>query len=217
MNYRARQIRSMWGKDTARKEQEWALERAQFQQDILNLQNSTDAKIIENLEQDLKKKQDLLNQTINLLGASEIKTLSDLETLLEGKTLKELKESHAQELETKIANRNSEINSLSQKLNHLKEKTQFYLENLKTKESIISEYQQEIKAQEQNLTTLQKAKEKLTQSKDQLETELNQNLSLKEAKISTLETNLLQLAKQKLTNQKQSRALVEQIEKEWKD
>ena len=56
MNYRARQVRSMWGKNVAQLEAQWNQERHQLQQDILNLQNSTDAKIIEQLEQDLKKK-----------------------------------------------------------------------------------------------------------------------------------------------------------------
>ena len=178
------------------------------------MQNSTDAKIIENLEETVQKKQTLLNDTINLLGSAEIKSLSDLETLLEGKTLKELKENYQQELETEIANRNQEINKLVEQLDSTKERLTFFKDNLKTKESIISEYQQEIKEKDQNLSTLQKAQEKLTKRKDQLEKDLNQNLTLKEAKINTLETNLLQLAKQKLTNQKQSKALVEQIEKE---
>jgi len=54
------------------------------------LQNSTDAKVIEQLEKDLTKQKDLLNQTIELLGNEDIKSLTDLQTLLKGKTLKEL-------------------------------------------------------------------------------------------------------------------------------
>jgi chromosome segregation ATPase len=215
MNYRANQLRMQHRQNLAKLEQNWALERAQFQQDLLNLQNSTDAKIIENLEQDLKKKSDLLNQTISLLGASEIKTLTDLENLLEGKTLKELKESHSQELATKINSRNQEINKLVSQLDNTKERLKFHQDNLKTKEGIINDFKKEVAEKDQSLSALQKAQEKLAKSKDQLEEDLNHNLSLKEAKISTLETNLLNLAKQKLTNQKQSRALVEQIEKEW--
>jgi hypothetical protein len=167
------------------------------------LQNSTDAKIIEGLEQENKKKQDLLNQTINLLGASEIKTLTDLQTLLEGKTLKELKESQQAQLQT----RNEEINKLVSQLDQSQEKLQFYTENLKTKEQIISEYQQEIKQKDTK-------QEKLATAHEQRETELNHNLSLKESKISHLETNLLQLAKQKLVKQKEARALVEQLQKD---
>jgi len=62
------------------------------------LQNSTDAKIIEGLELEVKKKQNLLNDTVNLLGAEDIKSLSDIENLLKGQTLKELKQNHRQEL-----------------------------------------------------------------------------------------------------------------------
>jgi chromosome segregation ATPase len=178
------------------------------------LQNSTDAKIIEQLEETIKKKQNLLDDTIDLLGKEDINTLNDLEALLEGKTLKELKESHARELETKIQNRNAEINSLAQKLDHTKERLQFFTENLKTKESIINDFKKEVAEKDQNLTSLQNQQEKLTKRKDQLEEKLNHNLSLKEAKISELETSLFNLAKTKLANQKQAKALIEQIEKE---
>jgi uncharacterized damage-inducible protein DinB len=145
-----------------------------------------------------------------LLGQEDINTLNDLQTLLEGKTLKELKKAHLEQIQT----RNSEINSLSQKLDHLKEKTQFYLENLKTKEGIIEDYKKEVAEKDNNLTSLQKAQEKLTKSKDQLEEKLNHNLPLKEAKISELETSLFNLAKTKLANQKQAKTLIEQLEKE---
>jgi len=120
----------MWERDIAQREQNWTQERQQFQQDILNLQNSTDAKIIESLEKENQKKQTLLNDTINLLGASEIKSLADLENLLGGKTLKELKEAH----QVQLQNRNAEINNLTQQLDQLKEKLTFYTDNLKTKE-----------------------------------------------------------------------------------
>ena len=86
MNYRSRQIRSMWQRDIAAKKQAWQAQEQNYKQDIINLQNSTDAKVIEQLEQDLTKQKDLLNQTIELLGKEEIKTLTDLQTLLEGKT-----------------------------------------------------------------------------------------------------------------------------------
>ena len=171
-------------------------------------------KDIENLEKDLKKKQQTINNLVNALGPEEIKSLSDLETLLEGKTLKELKENYQQELETKINSRNQEINKLVEQLDSTKERLKFHQDNLKTKESIINDFKKEVIEKDQNLNTLQKAQEKLTKRKDQLEQDLNQNLSLKEAKINTLETNLLQLAKTKLANQKQAKALVEQIEKE---
>jgi hypothetical protein len=178
------------------------------------LQNSTDAKILENLEKDLKKKQQTINNLVNTLGPEEIKTLTDLENLLEGKTLKELKESHSQELATKINSRNQEINKLVSQLDNTKERLKFHQDNLKTKESIITEYQQEIKEKDLNLTSLQKSQEKLAKAKEQREAELKEQLTLTGQKINSLETNLLQLAQQKLTNQKQAKALVEELEKE---
>jgi hypothetical protein len=193
----------------------------------------------------------LLNQTINLLGAAEIKTLTDLENLLEGKTLKELKESYSQalaktkqeltnqheqkqtQLEQTFANteqdyqirieaRNQEINKIATQLDKTKEKLIFYTENLKTKESIIAEYQQEVKDKDQNFATLQNQQENLEKQlqKEKSKTEktrtaAQENINLAKQKIVDLENNLLALAKQKLTNQKQAKALVEQIETEW--
>jgi len=91
-----------------------------------------------------------------LLGAGEIKTLADLENLLGGKTLKELKEAHQAQLQ----NRKAEINNLAEQLDKSKERLQFYTDNLKTKESLIEEYQQTIQASEeyktQSQATLQK-------------------------------------------------------------
>jgi len=69
-----------------------------------------------------------------LLGAADIKNLTDLENLLTGKSLKELKQSYQ-----------SEIKELFSQLETLKDKLQFYTDNLKTKESLITEYQAEIK------------------------------------------------------------------------
>ena len=60
MNYRANQLRMQHRQNLAKLEQNWALERHQFQQDILNLQNSTDAKVIENLEKTIAQKQNSL-------------------------------------------------------------------------------------------------------------------------------------------------------------
>jgi hypothetical protein len=72
-----------------------------------------------------------------LLGAGEIKSLADLQALLEGKTLKELKEAHQAQLQ----NRKAEINKLAEQLDKNKDRLQFYTDNLKTKESLISDYQ----------------------------------------------------------------------------
>jgi len=206
MNYRANQLRMQHRQQLAKLEADWALEKHQYQQDIINLQNSTDAKIIEQLEQDLKKKQTLLNDTINLLGAGEIKSLSDLETMLEGKTLKELinqKEKTIIGLNKsyeKLAQKKQEqANQLEQQLEQTRERLKFYQDNLKTKEGIIEDYKKDLA--------------RANQSRERRK----ERLDLAQAKINTLETNLLQLAKQKLTNQKQAKELVEQIEKERKE
>ena len=52
----------------AKLEQAWLTKEQTYKQDILNLQNSTDAKIIEGLEKDLQKKQQTINDLVNTLG-----------------------------------------------------------------------------------------------------------------------------------------------------
>ena len=156
MNYRGRQVKLMWERDIIKKTQEWLTKEQTYKQDIINLQNSTDAKIIEGLEKDLQKKQNLLDDTVNLLGSADIHNLNDLENLLGGKTLKELKEAHLEQLQT----RNAEINKLAEQLDESKDKLQFYTDNLKTKEQIINDYQKSEQAwaefKTQTQTTLQK-------------------------------------------------------------
>jgi hypothetical protein len=127
--------------------------------------------------------------------------------------LKELKENHR----LQVQNRNQEINKLVEQLDNTKERLKFHQDNLKTKEGIITEYQQETKNQAETLIALQNQKEQLSQAKEQREAELSQQLTLTGQKIVSLEISLLNLSKQKLTNQKQAKALVEQIEKEWKE
>ena len=200
MNYRGRQVKLMWERDITRRQQDWDQERHQFQQDILNLQNSTDAKIIENLEQEVKKKQTLLNDTINLLGAGEIKSLTDLENLLGGKTLKEL----IQTQENQVQNRKAEINKLAEQLDQSKEKLQFYTDNLKTKEQIISDYQKSEQTWAEFKTKTQATLQKWVEWEQ-----------VKQQKTADLETQLLNLAKQKLTNKKVAQKLVSQLEEQW--
>jgi hypothetical protein len=151
----------------------------------LNLQNSTEAKVIEQLEQDLQKQKDLLNQTIDLLGKKEIKTLSDLANLLGGQTLKGLidqKERTIMGLNRsyeKLAQKQQEqAKELTQQLEQTNERLKFSQDNLKTQEGIIEDYKKD----------------------------------LAQAKISELENQLLNLAKQKLTKQKQAKELLTQIE-----
>jgi len=77
------------------------------------------------LEETLKKKQDLLDQTIALLGKDEVKTLSDLKTILKGQTLKgllALQGQKQQDLETQL------INLAKQKIANKKEASQLLTE-----------------------------------------------------------------------------------------
>lgn len=159
------------------------------------MQNSTDAKIIEGLEQEAKKKQTLLDNTINLLGASEIKTLADLENLLGGKTLKELKQSYQ-----------SEISELFEQLQAVKEKLTFYADNLKTKEQIISDYQKSEQEWAEFKTKTQATLQKWVEWEQ-----------VKNQKTADLETQLLNLAKQKLTTKKEAQKWVSQLEEQWKE
>ena len=160
MNYRSRQVRSMWGKDIATKTQAWEQERRNLQQDILNLQNSTDAKIIEQLEKDLHQQKDLLNQTIELLGKADIKTLSDLSNLLQGKSLKELKTN----LEQKIKEAQKEIDHLEKK--------------------VIQQNQNYWKLEEQN-TLIQKAHQETKQTLTKTEKDLAQAHQSRKNKIGS--------------------------------
>jgi chromosome segregation ATPase len=132
--------------------------------------------------------------------------LTDLENLLAGKSLKELKQSYQ-----------SEIKELFEQLNQTKDKLQFYTENLKTKESLISEYQQEIKEKDLSLTNLQTKQEQLSQIKEQIETELKRQLNLTQTKVTDLENQLLNLAKQKLANKKEAQNLVNQLQNQWQE
>jgi len=182
------------------------LEKQQYQQDLLNLQNSTDAKVIEQLEKDLAKQKDLLNQTIELLGKTDIKTLSDLENLLQGKTLKQLinqKEKTIiglnksyEKLEQK---KQEQANQLEQQLEQTKERLAFYQDNLKTKEGIIADYKKD----------LAQANQSRERRKERIE--------LTQAKVSELESQLFNLAQQKLTNQKQAKELVNNLENQWQE
>jgi hypothetical protein len=188
MNYRGRQVKLMRERDLAKKSQEWVNKEQTYKQDIIALQNSTDAKIIERLEQDLnlilnkwswdgqnpKNAEEFLNKFVPWVNEQ----IENKKTWT--KEIKELKE---------------EVKDKDQ----LKDKLQFYTDNLKTKESIISEYQQELKEKDQNLANLKSQKEHLTQ------------------KTSDLETQLLNLAKQKLKGKKEAQTLLTQIEAQWKE
>jgi hypothetical protein len=159
------------------------------------LQNSAEVQVVTQLEEKLKtaqaqtkgaqaqtkEKQTLLDQTIALLGKSEIKTLADLQNLLKGQTLKELT--------TQLAQQSQQITSL------------------KTDQA----------QKEQTIIGLNNSYEKLESStsqqiKDQVET-----IKLTQQKIQELELQHLNLAKQKIANKKEAKALIEELEKQWKD
>jgi hypothetical protein len=92
-----------------------------LQQDIINLQNSTDIKVLEQTQEKLKEKTELLDKTINLLGKNEVKTLIDLTNLLKGQTLKELTENKTL-LEQKVKDQDlALINLAKQKIKGQKE------------------------------------------------------------------------------------------------
>ena len=183
----------MWERDLAAKKQAWQQERHQFQQDILNLQNSTDAKIIEGLEVEVKKKQQTINNLVNTLGSEDIKSLSDLENLLAGKTLKELKQTYQ-----------SEVSGLFEQLQAVKEKLQFYTDNLKTKEQIISDYQKDEKEWKEYKNQAQNALQNWVEWEQ-----------VKNQKTQDLEKQLLNLAKQKLASKKEAKELVNQLQAQW--
>ena len=165
MNYRGRQVKLMWERDIARREQNWTQERQQFQQDILNLQNSTEAKIIEQLEETVKKKQSLLDQ--------KERTIMDLNRSYE-----------------KLAQKQQEqAKELNHQLEQTRERLQFYQGNLKTKEQIISDYQSSEQAWEKYKTKTQATLQKWVeweQVKNQKTADLEkQLLQLAKQKLAT--------------------------------
>ncbi|CAI2183313.1 19671_t:CDS:10 [Funneliformis geosporum] len=65
-------------------------ERQALQQDIYQLENSTDLKLLNQAQDKQKELQEALDNIIALLGKEEIKNLKDIRKLLAGKSLKEL-------------------------------------------------------------------------------------------------------------------------------
>jgi hypothetical protein len=142
-------------------------------------------------------KQKLLDRMVETLGEEEIKNLSDLKTLLQGKTLKQL----IDQKEQAIIGLNRSYEKLEQaqekqakQLEQTNERLIFYQDNLKTKEGIIEDYKKAVELSEAE------------------QTRKTQIIELAEQKVNNLETQLLQLAKQKLASKKEAKALVEQLE-----
>src|SRR5687768_12972238 len=102
MNYREQQLRQIHKNQVAK-----------LQQNIQDLENSTDYQEVQKLEEKLADLQRLLDNTISALGPEDIKDLSDLRNLLQGKTLKELVNENTALKSTKT---NQLINSLENKL-----------------------------------------------------------------------------------------------------
>jgi hypothetical protein len=114
MNYRERQIRLI----LKQHEQKWDLERQTLQQDIHNLENSTDIQLFNQEKEKSQRLQTLLDQTIELLGSADIKNLTDLKSILKGQTLKQLLNLYQQ----KITDQDQAlINLAKQKLSNKKE------------------------------------------------------------------------------------------------
>jgi hypothetical protein len=104
MSYKELLLRQQAKNQQAQKEQEWDHEKKVLQAEITTLQNSTDIKLLEQVKQQLKElqsnlsdlqskydeKTELLDNTINLLGKNDIKTLTDLVNLLQGRSLQEV-------------------------------------------------------------------------------------------------------------------------------
>jgi hypothetical protein len=90
MNYREKQLRQQNKNTIAKLTTAWDLEKQNLQQDIVNLQNSTDVKVLEQTKKQLEEKTDLLDKIIAMLGNEDIKNTSNLTNLLQGKTLKEV-------------------------------------------------------------------------------------------------------------------------------
>jgi hypothetical protein len=200
MNYRARQIRSLWAKD-----------RAQLQQDIINLQNSAEVQVVAQLEDKLREKQTaltrkqaLLDNLVSLLGKNEVNSLADLQGFLQGKTLKEIFDQHQQDQA------------------QFTEREAWYLEKHK-------DLKKDLKAQAETIANLKKDQEQknqaiigLNRSYEKLETrtsaqirEQGQTIELTQGKVKDLESQLLGLAQQKIANKKEAKILVEQLEQDW--
>jgi len=105
-----------------------------LQQDIINLQNSTDLKLLEQAQAEAKKLQTLLDNTINLLGNEDIKNLTDLSTLLQGQTLKELTD-YKTLLVQKIKDQDTALINLARQKLTGKKDAEKLLNELETKQS----------------------------------------------------------------------------------
>ncbi|CAI2198147.1 892_t:CDS:2, partial [Funneliformis geosporum] len=70
--------------------------------DILALQNSTDLKLLTQAQEKQKELQKLLDDTVNLLGPSDIKNLTDLRNLLKETKYQTLTEEKDEEIEAQI-------------------------------------------------------------------------------------------------------------------
>jgi chromosome segregation ATPase len=132
MNYRHKLLNQQNKNQLASLQEQWQQEKTILQQDITNLQNSTDIKLLEQAKEELQNKTKLLDDTINLLGSSDIKNSTDIQNLLAGKTLKELTQ-YKSLLEQKIKAQDAAlINLAKQKIKNQKEAHEL-LTSLETK------------------------------------------------------------------------------------
>ena len=204
MNYRHKLLNQQNKNQLALKEQAWKLERQNLQQDIINLENSADIKLLEQTQKKSQELEKLLNGTIDLLGKEEIKNLEDIRNLLRGKSLKELVEQltlyqqKIQDQDTALFNlarqkltgkkeaqallNNLATNFSQQKTEWEKEKEQFSQELTKNRETITN-LEQEKSDQFQQIKTLSSNNDKLSREKDSLVLDKNNlNEELKQLK-----------------------------------
>ncbi len=207
MNYRHKLLNQQAKNQLAQKEQVWQQEKNVLQQDIINLQNSTDLKLLEQAQAEAKKLQTLLDNTINLLGNEDIKNLTDLSTLLQGQTLKELTD-YKTLLVQKIKDQDTALINLARQKLTGKKDAEKLLNELETKQSK-KEIDWETEKKNQ-----QKEREQwaslLASQKNQAKLELNQQLEQQKqthrseiANLNSSHQTELEKEKKALNNQQQ--------------
>jgi hypothetical protein len=220
MSYRELLIRQQEKNKVAKLAEQWDQERQNLQQDIINLQNSTDIKLLEQAQGELKNKTELLDNTIKVLGEEDIKNLSDLTNLLQGKTLKELA-TYKSLLEQKIQDQGTAlINLARQKIKGQKdaEKLLNELETKWSKEKI--EWEQEKENHAKTLAQSRGIIANLEKEKKKLEEQIENLNSWLKSKVNELaegEEKLKQSHKDLEELKTNSQAEVKELKKQLAD
>jgi len=195
----------MWERDIKQKSQAWQDKEQTYKQDIINLENSIEAKVLDQEREKSQKLQELLDDTVALLGKDDIKTIGDIKALLKGQTLKELLAFHEQKQESleqqlltlakqKIANK-KEAKALVEQLEQNWKEDRENWEQEKT--NLNQNYQSQKEAWNQEKTELNQARiEELTRLKSEWEKA--------KAELKTTHQNSLQEQKEFYKNQLQA-------------